>query len=505
MTAYLNSIYQNLPRLLGSIDTDPLSHTYGVTDRNYSAWKTIDFPNATNQGWAHGLARLIHAGKLPDFLSENTARSYIDALFTGTKTITRYNGSLEEACPFEGSYCVTALVAFDLLCAIELLHLQNKDDIVAPLIGFLNRQSETHAFISNHLATAAGAHIKWGLHTGDKQAITTGERIVTRILEKQSDEGWFLEYEGADPGYQSLCMYYLAEIYRVHPSPALKEALIKGTKFLTYFVHPDGSFGGYYGARNTRIYYPAAFEFLADLTPDAAAICSAMRASIEHQKTITLNTIDMPNFGPYFNAYCLAATLSKTKQPPSILPHKNKETFQKYFQQAGLLIHNTNTIYQVIALNKGGVVSQFGKDSVSRILDTGPILENKSRYYSIQAMRHNDIEISEDRIKITAQFHQILSGHPSILAFVILRILGLTLFQSLTLGRWFKDTVVHRLMLKKKAIPVYNTRVIDLTGEASIKDTQTGDIDKYHKITTKGPVKAIHMASSGYWERQDDP
>ena len=45
----------------------------------------------------------------------------IQSLFVGTKFLTRKDGSLEEAFPNEGSYCVTALVAFDLLVTIDLL------------------------------------------------------------------------------------------------------------------------------------------------------------------------------------------------------------------------------------------------------------------------------------------------------------------------------------------------------------------------------------------------
>ena len=38
-----------------------------------------------------------------------------------SRRLTRRDGSLEEAFPHEGSYCVTTLVAFDLLCTLELL------------------------------------------------------------------------------------------------------------------------------------------------------------------------------------------------------------------------------------------------------------------------------------------------------------------------------------------------------------------------------------------------
>ena len=52
---------------------------------------------------------------------KNSFITRIQSIFAGTKSITRKDGSLEEAFPNEGSYCVTALVAFDFLVTLDLL------------------------------------------------------------------------------------------------------------------------------------------------------------------------------------------------------------------------------------------------------------------------------------------------------------------------------------------------------------------------------------------------
>ena len=84
---------------------------------------------------------------------------------------------MEEAFPHEGSYCVTALVAFDLLCAKELLdkeisrEMSNRwTTIIASMIDYLIKTDETHAIISNHLATSVAALVRWNILTGDKKA-----------------------------------------------------------------------------------------------------------------------------------------------------------------------------------------------------------------------------------------------------------------------------------------------------------------------------------------------
>ena len=146
---------------------------------------------------------------------------------------------------------------------------------------FLIRSSEQHSLISNHLAGAALGLFKAGELFQEKRYSDHGQFLLNSILTNQSTEGWFPEYGGADPGYQTLCMHYLAQIYIIKPSPELKLALGKSLGFLKYFAHPDGTFGGEYGSRRTEIYYPGGIALLASEFPDAASLNRYMLSSIE--------------------------------------------------------------------------------------------------------------------------------------------------------------------------------------------------------------------------------
>jgi len=312
---YLSQVLNVTPRLLSLFDTDPLSATYGIGDRYRWAWKLIDFGNGTFQGAAHGLARLVVNGMLPEGVSEVLILKRIEAMFQGAETLRYPNGSLAEAFPFESSFCVTALVAYDLLTAVTLLESKISASqrkrflaIIRPLIRFLRKSDETHAFISNHLATASVALYRWSALTGEAGE-ERGRVLLDRILNKQSAEGWYKEYEGADPGYQSLCLYYLADLHLMRPDLDILESLQRSIKFLWHFAHPDGSFGGLYGSRNTRFYFPAGIEALASEIPEANALATFMRRSINRHTTVTLAAMDDSNLIPMFNSYCWAAFL----------------------------------------------------------------------------------------------------------------------------------------------------------------------------------------------------
>ena len=102
-----------------------------------------------------------------------------------------------------------------------------------------------------------------------KKARQTSEDRLALTLSWQNDkEGWIQEYEGADPGYHSCSIDFMAKLRKkriVNENSEEKElttSLAKAVDFAWYFMHPDGSYGGEYGSRNTYHFYPHGFELM---------------------------------------------------------------------------------------------------------------------------------------------------------------------------------------------------------------------------------------------------
>ena len=515
---YLEQIYQVLPGLFGRFDRDPVSPTHGVGDRLFWGWKLIDFGNGTFQGMANGLARLVTCDLLPEDIKKKGIEQRIDEIFKGTKFLTRPNGSLEEAFPFESSYCVTALVAYDLLTAIELLNPVSNTEkiseylqIISPLIQHLIHNDEKHAFISNHLATAAAALIKWSIITGEDTG-NSGENLLDRILSEQSPEGWYKEYDGADPGYQSLCMYYLADIARIRQDLNLMESLKRALDFLIYFVHPDGSFGGLYGSRNTRFYYPAGFEYLAKTFEKSYTFAQFMRDSIQNNTVVNLLAMDPQNMVPMFNSYSWAAQLLSENGPQDslssreVLPMYQKQDFTENFPKAGIIIDKGKQHYTVISTHKGGVVQHY-VDGKQENINSGVVIKNKQKgkYYSTQSFNpENAVQFLENEIRVESQFVLMHHQLPSPAKFIILRLLNVTVMRSTFLSTMIKKLLVKLLITGNNSIPVVNVRKIQMGPDLTIADLQNGNFNQYEVVQYHQPFRAIHMASQGYWQRQDD-
>lgn len=511
---YLTQIYQVLPRILSLFDSDTTSESYGMGDRYHWAWGLIDFGNATMQGIANGMARLWKNGLWPYPTTSDLFLRRIGGIFEATSVLTRQDGSLEEAFPNEGSYCVTALVAYDLLCALDLLRgdipestARKWTSIVAPMIDFLHKADETHAFISNHLATAVVALARWHAITGCERSEAKAFALLRRILQYQSSEGWFREYEGADPGYQSLCTYYLADLHTLRPDWKLLEPLKRSVDFLSHFLHPDGSFGGLYGSRSTRFYYPAGFEELASVVPLANTLRTFMGKSIASLRTVTLVCMDAPNLAPMFNAYCKAAVLhGNMQEDPS--PEKSLPAFTlratRYFPEAGLLFDSGKKHYTIVGTHKGGCVVHFKDGKLARC-DGGIVVRRKNgELGSTQNISTgNQVSVSEGRIVVKADVTKMNKRLPKPVEFMLLRLLCCSFFRVRSLREWTKRLLVHLLITGKKTWPIKNTREILLGENLDIKDTVTIP-EGYERVNTPGPFVAIHMASQGYWQIQDE-
>ena len=516
MNPYKKIVFENLPRLLAQFDNDRSSESYGFGDRYYWAWGLIDFGNGTFQGAANGIARLWKFNLWPYKTSQVYFLERIDAIFEGTEKLTRIDGSLEEAFPYEGSYCVTALVAYDLISTIQLLEdevpqekIEKWKTIIAPLISYIIHTEETHAFISNHLATAVAALVRWHALTAEQAAETEAKKQLTRILNAQSDEGWFLEYEGADPGYQTLCLQFLADVHLLRADWNLINSLTKSINFLCHFAHPDGSFGGVYGSRCTRFYYPSGILALSKEIPEALSLAKFMEKSINGQNVVTLSTMDEPNFVPMFNSYVMAATLfenseNNKKSTPIQLPCQVRKPFRHYFEDAGVLIDAGKSFYNIISTHKGGVTYHY-KNGSNRIIDCGNLISDpnnklaSTQFYN----RENRVTFAGDTLEIECGFYAVPKELPNLSRFIILRLLILLVCKFSTPKKFLKKFLVKVLITKNKSWNLKCYRTIQLGVDLKIKD-RINLPEGYRQLNKISYFVPIHMASKGYWQIQDE-
>lgn len=511
MKTYYKELAESyLPQLLSSYDMDPYSPTRGFGDRYFWGWKLKDFNNGLLQGGVYPLALFR---EMKCFSNERLALEIIKNIFYATGKIQHKNGSVDEAFPYEYAYSVTSTLAFDMLFALEMIENEISEPekkefmgIIEDMVRFISSAEETHGFISNHLATAAAAIEKYNQMTSKK--LEEGRKILKRILDNQSVEGWYLEYEGPDPGYQTLCIYYLAQLHRLTGNDALLDSLRRSIEYFSYFTHPDGTIGGEYGSRNTELFYPGGFEMLAAHIPLAGVISEKMYESIRTDRTVTLKAVDTGNFIPLIENYLVAFSESAQHD----LKNDTKLPYEKtgaitFFPEAGILTAASSNYYAIISSAKGGVNKLFDKSECRLIWDDcGYIGELESgKVISTQCYTMEpDCRYGDNTFLIEADFYESLREVPTPLRFTLLRLLNITVMRNRSVGNLVKNIIVKTLITRKKKYPVKIRRKFHINNNSiRIEDVleKPGRI-QFRWLEYGRKFSTIHMASSKYFQEQ---
>lgn len=283
---YSDIALPKIPRLLGLVDRNKYSSTYGCFDRNYWHYKTSDFPSGMYQVGVLPLA-LVYCHKFPwnIFYKKRRIKEICIAGMKFMEKSSHRDGSCDEFYPYERALGATAISLYAATESYMLLGLKDTD-----IENFFRKRgdwilkNEEPGKISNHQAAAAMALLNVYKITGDGKYLAGSEKKIKRILAWQSKEGWFLEYEGCDPGYVTLTIDFLAKYYQKTRDADVLPALKKAVEFCSYFIHPDGSYGGEYGSRSTYHFIPHGFELLEKDIPGAAQIADKWLRGVKSNK-----------------------------------------------------------------------------------------------------------------------------------------------------------------------------------------------------------------------------
>lgn len=506
MNVYLKEIESILPRILGAINQNQIHPLYGVSDRQFWAWRTIDFGNATNQGSVDGLTTLLK-GKLWPYPYDNEIMvTRINSLFSGTEKLMRTNGSLEESFPFEQSWCVSALVSYNLAGAL----INSKENLtrevyeyqlslISKMQNFVISNPENHAKISNHIAVAAASLFRGYQLTGVECLFNKAQMYLNVLINCQDNDGGFMEYHGFDPGYQTLTMDYLADIYLAQKLDILKPVITKSLEILSYFLMPDGSFGGNFGARGTQVYYPGGVARLIHEFPLAMRIHNEMKPALQSLSSTTLKGIDEGNLIPLFNSYCHAAIIeNKKKSIHSGRSYKlqNRTTVLK---DSGYVIDKGNNYYTIVSLFRGGYFEHY-RGKKKKITGHLPVIESKGFLYSAFIFNSsNRYDILGNQIIVYSKLGRIQFRVQDTSRFIIGRIAFLVTSRSPRLNSLLKKIIVKHFFGTRISSSKRNIRRITLGYELSYSD----EIECPFEIRyTQSNLHFIHeqMASANYWQ-----
>ncbi len=195
-----------IPRLLQLVDRNPYSPTYGCFDRSYWHYRTMDFPCGMSQEFVLPLA-LAYANPYPGNVFHNVARvrELAEAGIRYMIPSSHANGTCDDYFPFERAMGALVFSLYAASEAYQILGMRDEQvvDLFLKRIKHLAAENETGQ-LSNHQALAALSAYNVYLITGDDRCRRLAEdRVALTLSWQNAEEGWFQEYEGADPGYHT--------------------------------------------------------------------------------------------------------------------------------------------------------------------------------------------------------------------------------------------------------------------------------------------------------------
>jgi hypothetical protein len=439
---FARNALMHIPKLLTLLDRNPHSPTYGCFDRNFWHYKIIDFPSGMAQEFVWPLALSYDTG-LPDnpYYRQDNLRAWVEAGITFAARSAHADGSCDDYFPFERA---AGAAAFSLLACMEsysLVQLQRQD-----LLNFFSKRADWLAHhqesgqLTNHQALIALGLAIAGRLLGSNQWEDAKTRRLNLVLDWQHDEGWFQEYGGCDPGYQTLTIYCLARLLEWEPDHArLRTALKKAIELAAEFVHPDGSYGGEYASRNTYNFFPAGFELAGKWWPAALRINDEFLTGVAAGRRPCYE--DDHIIGHHAWNYLLAARHFVPQRPP---PRPPRPAGRVRLQHAGILIDRRDSTELYLNYDKGGVFKLF-RDGALVCSDTQLSLQVRQGSRLRNAVAHmggaRAVTLDEDAITIQGDMAWARQTRMTSLNLIVLRLL------TFTVGRFFPN-LVRRLLQK---------------------------------------------------------
>ncbi|MBI2117379.1 hypothetical protein HYT95_00615 [Candidatus Peregrinibacteria bacterium] len=490
-SVYAEKALSQIPRLLTLQDRHPFSPTYGCFKRTYWLDKTVDFPDALPQFGVLSLA-LVYGYDMPAFAPDGASADKPGNMYKGHPKIREWilagmrfwteiqhrDGSFDEFYPHEHGWTgPTGFLLYSMLKSYMIFEERNafpsefRDQFFhacRKAADYIIHYDE-NGVLANHHAMAV-LPVYYAYHVLRDERFREGyEKKLAEFLSFCDPEGWSLEYDGADIGYLSATVSFLAKVWKLNRDPRLFAVMGKAVDFLSYFVYPNGFFAGSMGSRNTLHFYSHGCELLAPQVPLAGRVADVMLESLRDGKIVPAAIMDdryflyrIPEHLESFIDYGERAGFAE-------LPYE-REDFRTVFPRGRFYIEKRGSIYLVANAAKGGVLKGFDIRDRREILSDGGIIgriDQGACGTSQWIDPSSRFEPLDHGLRVAGSLYRIPSHKLfTPLKFIIFRIFLLLFGWHTWMAYTIKGTIRKLLMLRSVRLPISFVRTVEVSENA---------------------------------------
>jgi hypothetical protein len=356
------------------------------------------------------------------------------------------DGSCDDYYPFERAL---GAAVYSLHGMAEAYRIVGGDD--PDVVAFLARRARwvmSHGesgVLANHHAIAAAALHATALVTGDDAFAASAQAKARETLLYQHDEGWFREYEGFDPGYQTVTVDFLARYWKASGDDEVLEGLERAVQLLETVQHPDGTFGGEYGARSSYHTQPHGLELLAPRFPAARRVADRFLNALAAGRRVKNDDDRLQGHHVYPYLLAWLAFEAGDRSPTQLQP----EPSRTHLGACGVLIDRRREAFLIAGLSKGAPFRIYrGTDLVAN--DSGvAIVTEDDRLFVSHLGHHAEVTDDGEAVTSTQRFAPARGELMTPFKLVVLRLV------MLTVGRWCRTFI--RKLLQRRLISGKNT------------------------------------------------
>lgn len=404
------------------------------------------------------------------------------------------DGAFDEYYPWEHGYIPTSFSLFAAAETCRILAVEDEAVHAACLRAarYLAANEEREA-LNQEAASIPGLYAAY-LLTGQEWIAEAVEAKVVRFLQKQSPDGFFAEYGGADLGYLSTTLDFLLEYQRMSGDGRIDSAADRILDLARYFVHQDGSVGGQYGSRNTEYFLLSPLCLMAERSPTARAMLARLRQGAEGVLAVYSSFDDR-----YLCHNMLHSLLRAVRYAPECegevesLPCDMEH--ERYFEDAGLLSMHRGGAHLVCALSKGGVLRLFagGREIFS---DYGYRIESGSGNPSASSWLRADFlrAGSEGTYRVEGGFSEVPRQRVTPLKHMALRLL------ARAWGKRLIPVLKKRLIFVDRKGPARFSRQLNFERDALFIEDELNLETDAKRLYAADKFSLRHVASSKYYQ-----
>jgi len=492
---YARAALARIPRLLSAVDRNPSHATYGCFDRQFWHYRTAAFPSEMYQEGVLALA-LVYATPLPGnrWFQEPRIRELAIAALRYSARGGHADGSCDDYYPFERAL---GAAVFSLQASTRAYEVLELDDAELRR-GFERRARwivghDESGRLSNHHALAALALARTARVLGRVEFREAADTQLERLLTWQSPEGWFEEYGGADPGYQTVTIDCLAKYRQLTGVTWFDDPLRRAVEFARLFLHPNGSYGGEYGSRGTYHFYPHGMELLAAEHQGAADLADAFLQSLAGRQEASF---DDDRLVAHRLANLIESYVDWSPERATDLTTPTARSAEdRYLPGCQIFISRRGKCETIVSAARGGVFKHFSASEPTRT-DCGLLVEFADGRAAVSQQHDlarevswHDERVLDVRSHLTWQRHETASPLKQAVFHV-----GMVYF-----GRWCRGLIrrllQRRLITGRRPCGVRLTRRFELSALSPAADATLRVTDTIELIDHRLVVRRMHFSS----------